>query len=210
MKMFSKAGFAALIAVFLLFALQLNASAHVTVKPLQAVAGTSETYTVTVPTEKEIPTTKIVLQIPTHVTFYSYQPVPGWTAKAVKNSKERVQTVTWTATGAGIAPGAFQQFEFRALNPEKTGSITWNAYQTYKDGSIVEWTGKEDAETPHAITKVVKSTAETDTKKSKPNANQTLSVITLVSSLAALVFSVLALIVALNRKRENRETPDHK
>jgi uncharacterized protein YcnI len=47
MNKFIKVSSAALIAVILLFVFQLNASAHVSVKPLQSAAGSSETYTLT-------------------------------------------------------------------------------------------------------------------------------------------------------------------
>jgi uncharacterized protein YcnI len=205
MNKFIKVSSAALIAVILLFVFQLNASAHVSVKPLQSAAGSSETYTLTIPTEKNSPTKKVALQIPANVAFDSYQPVPGWTVKVTKNSSGHVQTVTWTATGAGIAPGAFQQFQFRALNPKKTGNVAWNAYQTYKDGSIVEWTGKEDAETPHATTKIVNST---DTAQTVSSGNQTLPIITLILSAAAFIFSAFALILTLTRKNIDKKSSD--
>ena len=37
----------------------------------------------------------------------------------------------------------------------KNDAAAWNAYQYYKDGTIVEWTGDDDADTPHAITSIV-------------------------------------------------------
>ena len=45
----------------------------------------------------------------------------------------------------GILPGQFQRFTFVAKNPIKN-KIAWDAYQQYKDGEIVEWTGDEKAE----------------------------------------------------------------
>ncbi|BBN99825.1 YcnI family protein [Sporolactobacillus terrae] len=201
MKKFSQTITAAFFSAVLLFAFHDSASAHVTVKPVQSITGSSETYTITVPTEKNIPTTKVALRIPKNVQFYSYQPVPGWTTEVIKNAHGQAQTVSWTAKESGIAPGAFQQFQFRALNPKQTGALAWNAYQTYKDGSIVEWTGKENGETPHAITNVVKSA---DTTRSVPHGdrgNQILSLTAIVLSAIAIALSVITL-VALRKKKD--------
>lgn len=186
---------ALLLSLTLLFVFQTNASAHVSVKPVQSVAGSSETYTVTVPTEKNIPTTKVAVRIPSHVEFYSYQPVPGWTAEVSKNSSGHVQIVTWTADRTGIAPGEFQQFQFRALNPKKVGNLAWNAYQTYKDGSIVEWTGKESAETPHATTKIIQTT-----DAAQDGSSQTLPIIAVILSAIAIVLSVFTLVKIRTKK----------
>jgi uncharacterized protein YcnI len=202
MKKIIKTISAALFSAALLFVFQSTASAHVSVKPLQTIAGTSETFTVTVPTEKNIPTTKVAVRIPGNVEFYSYQPVPGWNGEVSKNSSGRVQTVTWTADGAGIAPGEFQQFQFRAANPKKVGNIAWNAYQTYKDGSIVEWTGKENSETPHAITKIVKDA------DAAQGSSMTLPIIAIVLSAIAIVLSIVTLVAI--RKKKDEVTSDTK
>lgn len=59
--------------------------------------------------------------------------------------------------------GQFQRFSFIAKNPSEEGEIAWNAYQYYEDGSIVEWVGAEDSETPHATTKIVKESSKSAT-----------------------------------------------
>ncbi|BBP87167.1 hypothetical protein BsIDN1_07850 [Bacillus safensis] len=58
--------------------------------------------------------------------------------------------------------GQFQQFVFVAKNPEKAGEAAWDAYQYYKDGTVVEWTGDKDADKPHSITNIVASNTVTD------------------------------------------------
>lgn len=60
-----------------------------------------------------------------------------------KDTAGKVKTVIWEATGEGILPGQFQRFTFVAKNPDKEQKIAWDAYQQYKDGEIVEWTGDE-------------------------------------------------------------------
>ena len=52
--------------------------AHVVVSPEVVTAGDYETLTVSVPTEKEIPTTKIRVEVPEGFLLSGVQPVPGW------------------------------------------------------------------------------------------------------------------------------------
>ncbi|CAB3390749.1 YcnI family copper-binding membrane protein [Kyrpidia spormannii] len=127
------------------------ASAHVTVWPQQSPPGAFEKYTVRVPTEKNVPTVKIAVHVPQGVTVEDLEPVPGWTYQLQKENG-RVTTVVWQATGGGIAPGEFQEFSFTAKNPSQPVDLAWKAYQYYKDGSVVEWTGPKGAQTPASIT----------------------------------------------------------
>jgi uncharacterized protein YcnI len=147
------------------------ASAHVTVWPKQSTVGAWELYTMRVPTEKDVPTTKVVLEIPQGVTFEQYQPVPGWSVSEHKDASGRVDRVTWTATAGGILPGQFAQFPFVAQNPKSATSVAWNAFQYYKDGTIVAWTGDENSQTPHSITQIL--TAQPSPGPAAPSVNQT-------------------------------------
>lgn len=139
----------------LIIGVPIVASAHVTVLPATSTTGAYETYTVKVPVEKESNTTKVVVKLPKGVTFSAYEPVTGWKTTFSKKAK----TITWKAENGGIKSGQFMRFTFSAKNPDQKTKIAWNAYQYYQDGSIVEWTGGEDADTPHAVTEVVKNAA---------------------------------------------------
>lgn len=153
-QVFSKltAVFPAVIAGTLLFAGL--ASAHVSVKPSASKPSAYETYTIKIPVEKDISTVKVALKIPAGVDFKNYQPVPGWKVETAKDNAGRVTTVTWAADAeGGIEPGQFQQFYFVAKNPNKDTSIAWDAFQYYKDGSIVEWTG-DGGDSPHSVTTI--------------------------------------------------------
>ncbi|GGH37542.1 YcnI family copper-binding membrane protein [Paenibacillus segetis] len=130
------------------------ASAHVTVKPGVSSPGAWETYSIKIPVEKDIPTVKISLKIPSGLEFKQYRPVPDWKVELVKDETGLVTTVTWETEGEGIQPEQFQEFEFVAKNPSDEMNLAWDAYQYYSDGSIVEWTGEENADKPHSITKV--------------------------------------------------------
>ncbi|MBO3649162.1 MULTISPECIES: YcnI family protein [Bacillus] len=175
------------------------ASAHVSVKPAESAAGSWETYTMKVPVEKNEPTTKVVLKVPAGVEFQQYQPIPGWKTSVSKHDDKAV-SVTWEAKDGGIQPGQFQQFTFVAKNPEKSGDAAWDAYQYYKDGSIVEWTGDEKADTPHSITKITKSASVTDAHGAEQSNEESksgvsaLDIAAIVLSAAAIILSIAALV----------------
>lgn len=187
------------------------ASAHVTVNPNTSAPGAWETYTVKVPAEKELPTTKLILKIPSGVEFEQYQPVPGWNFSAQKDANGKATTITFEATGGGILPGQFQQFVFVAKNPDQSGKIAWDAFQYYKDGSIVEWTGDESSKTPHSITNIVKATAmpgmtmeQPKTQKTSPaanTANANANALPLILSIVSILLSLIALILAVRKNK---------
>ena len=132
--------------------------AHVTVSPEQVPAGDYETLTVSVPTEKKVPTTKIRVEVPEGFLLSGVQPVPGW-EYAFEEDGGVITAVTWS--GGEIGPREFQQFLVQAQVPEEPGEYPWRAFQTYGDGSVVEWTGPPDAEEPASVVEVVPSgTAE--------------------------------------------------
>jgi len=187
-----------------LFVFASIASAHVTVTPNTSTTGAWETYTLKVPVEKNVATTKVTVKVPTGVEIESYQPVQGWNYSTVKDSSGKVKTFTYKSTGQGILPGQFQQFIFVAKNPDKAEKAAWDAYQYYRDGSIVEWTGNEGADTPHSITDIVTATttdqhatpAPSTTEKPKTTAaatpaktNNTLPIVAIALSAVALAFS---------------------
>ncbi len=181
------------------------ASAHVSVNPPTSIIGAWETYSVKVPVEKDIPTTKFTLKIPSGVEFESYQPVAGWNFSSQKDQKGNITAITFESSGTGILPGQFQQFIFTAKNPDKAEQAAWDAYQYYQDGSVVEWTGDEGAKTPHSITDFVAAAgsktikAPEETEKAATAANDSSS-LPLILSIAALLLSLVSLITAVRKK----------
>ncbi|WP_088809545.1 MULTISPECIES: YcnI family protein [unclassified Listeria] len=174
-------------------------SAHVSVSPSESQTGAYETYTMKVPVEKESNTTKIVLKMPAGATYVSYEPVAGFKTTFDKSKN----VITWEATGAGILPGQFMRFSFIASNPEKAAQLNWDAFQYYADGSIVEWTGDANSDTPHAVTTVNRSSVpQTDahgntTSKEQDEKNEFsawLIYTTLGISLLAIIVSLFALL----------------
>jgi uncharacterized protein YcnI len=139
-----------------------TASAHVTVWPKQSTTSAYEKYTVRVPVEKDVNTTKVRVEFPADVTVSSVEPVPGWNYSWEKDANGRIQAITWTATAGGVKPHEFIEFPFIAVNPKQPGQITWKAYQTYADGSVVEWTGAPDSKTPASVTTIQQGAATGD------------------------------------------------
>jgi uncharacterized protein YcnI len=131
--------------------------AHVVVSPEEVTAGDYETLTVSVPTEKEIPTTEIRVEVPEGFLLSGVQPVPGW-EHAFEEDGGIVTAVTFS--GGEILPREFQQFLMQAQAPEEPGEYPWKAIQTYKDGSVVEWTGPPDSEEPASVIEVVSGGSE--------------------------------------------------
>lgn len=193
-------------AFFGLFLFAGVASAHVTVSPATSTTGAWETYTIKVPTEKNIPTTKVTIKTPKGVEIESYEPVPGWTYSAEKGSDGKTKTFTFKADGKGILPGQFQQFTIVATNPNRETEIAWDAYQYYKDGSIVEWTQDKNGDNPHSITKIVKGsdtgqaqTHDTTTNDDKTSGSSS-NTLPLILSIVSVVLSLVALITAFRKK----------
>lgn len=120
--------------------------AHVEVSPGQVPAGVTETFTVEVPTEKEVPTTGVRLELPEGFEATGAEAPSGWRSEVQGNS------LVWT--GGEIPVADSEEFSFEATVPEEAGSFALDAIQTYQDGSVVEWTGAADSEEPAPVLEV--------------------------------------------------------
>lgn len=141
----------AVVSTFLTLAISGVAGAHVTVQPEEVPPGGFETLTAKVPNEKEIPTTEVRVEVPEEFTVSAVQPVPGWNHEFEREGG-RVTAVVWS--GGEIGPEEFQQFLISAQTPEEPGEYSWPAFQTYEDGSVVEWTGQPESESPVSVVNV--------------------------------------------------------
>ena len=131
--------------------------AHVVLHPDEAPAGSYQKFDVSVPTEKDIPTTSVQVEVPEGFTVTGVKPVPGWQSAFEKDGGV-VKSITWS--GGQINPEEFQEFSFQARTPEETGEYSWRAFQTYQDGSVVEWSGEPDSEEPASVVEIVSGSAE--------------------------------------------------
>ena len=153
-----------------MLAVSAPALAHVVVSPEEVTAGDYETLTISVPTEKEIPTTGIRVEVPEGFLLSGVQPVPGW-EHAFEEDGGVVTAVTFS--GGEIRPREFQQFLVQAQAPEEPGEYPWKAIQTYEDGSVVEWTGSPDSEEPASVIEVASGGSEDSPSSPQPSEGST-------------------------------------
>lgn len=145
------------------FAVPTLAYAHVTVKPSMVGVGAYQTFTVSVPVEKDVSAVGVRLVIPEGVEHVTPNVKPGWKIDVIKNGDD-VREISWTGT---ITPGFRDEFMFSAKMPAEEAKLAWKAYQRYQDGTVVAWDAdpnetihEDDAEEleskgPYSETKVV-------------------------------------------------------
>jgi uncharacterized protein YcnI len=112
------------------------ALAHVTVWPQQSRAGMAERYTVRVPTERNVSTMSVELEVPPTVTVTGVLAPAGFTYET-KREGNRIVSITWTQE---IKSGEVGEFVFFARNPAAS-QIVWKAHQRYADGQVDDWVG---------------------------------------------------------------------
>jgi uncharacterized protein YcnI len=142
-----------------------SVSAHVVVKPAEAVAAGFQIFTIGVPNEKDIPTTSIKLVIPDGIKYVLPTQKEGWQIDIEKEDAgpdAPVRSITWS--GNEIKAGFRDEFTFSGQVSEKATELQWRAYQTYSDGTLVSWDndGRESEDEnsgPFSVTKVVADTA---------------------------------------------------
>jgi uncharacterized protein YcnI len=125
------------------------ALAHVGVRPRESKAGAEERYTVRVPTEGAVATTRVVLEISPGLTVVEVLPQEGATFETTKQG-DRITAITWNKE---IPPKDAAEFVFRARNPQ-SGDIVWKAHQHFKDGTSADWVGPAGDRRPAAVTKL--------------------------------------------------------
>lgn len=130
-----------------------TAVAHVTVQSPGATQGGFAKLAFRTPTERDVPTTKLEIAFPAEhpLAFVNVRPLPGWTYQVVKAAPaqpfeafgepvtEVVTRIVWTATGDGIKPGEFEDFEVSVGPLPRVDSLVFKALQTYRGGEVVRW-----------------------------------------------------------------------
>jgi uncharacterized protein YcnI len=185
----SRVAVSAVTALVLVVASPGLAFAHVVISPNKALTGAYETFTTSVPNEKDIPVTGIRLVIPDSIESVTPTVKPGWEIHT-KKSGDRVSEIIWT--GGTIPAELRDTFTFSAHLPSKTGDIDWKAYQTYQDGSVVSWDQKptddhgheseDESKGPYSTTTVTDTTdnesqAKNDSSNTVPYVISAISVI---------------------------------
>lgn len=193
----SKLLFSLVVAVALFVVFSPVSEAHVTVNPSESAPNAYVKYGVRVPVEKDINTTKLTLRIPDGINLISVQPVVDWDYDVEKNDSDQIIAVNWVANSGGIGPNEFTEFNFIAVNPGDAGDFSWEALQTYEDGSLVEWIDPPGSEEPASVTSVVTSSDDSSTDSS--NKTDSASTPWLPISLAGV--AILLSLIGLFRKK---------
>ena len=125
------------------------AQAHVRVQPVESRLGVEQTYTVRVPTEGEVATSWVELEVPAGVAVIR---VEG--QAETKKDGDRIVAIVWRRE---IPPGQSREFVFVAKNPMMGQEISWKAHQHYADGSIADWIEAPNSRRPASVTKLTGS-----------------------------------------------------
>jgi uncharacterized protein YcnI len=123
--------------------------AHVTVWPRESQPGVGERYTVRVPTEGQVATTAVELEVPADVRVTGVLVGGGYTYEA-RREGDHIVAITWRQE---IKPGEYGEFVFFAVNP-KSKQIAWKARQRFADGTSADWVGVEGDRRPASVTQL--------------------------------------------------------
>jgi uncharacterized protein YcnI len=163
------------------------ALAHAVVYPRTSAPGAYEKYVLRIPNERDVPTTRVELHFPPGLRVVSFGDVAGWSLQVLTETAERITGAVWTGN---LPKERFIEFPFIAVNPKDSVRLTWPTIQTYANGETVHWTDPDTAaKSPASSTLVSAVTATT----------VTVSRTSLYISVAALLFALVALTVALRQ-----------
>lgn len=129
-----------------------GAQAHVTVAPETSRGGAVERYTMRVPTEGQVATVAVDLEVPPEVTITGVLVTGGFTYEA-RREGSRIVGVTWTMD---VKPAEVAEFVFFARNPA-SGELRWKARQKFADGTTADWVGVEGDRRPASVTRITPS-----------------------------------------------------
>jgi uncharacterized protein YcnI len=125
------------------------AFAHIRIAPTESVPGAREKYTMRVPNEKQVATTRIDGEFPAELNVYDFEFKPGWKIDFKKDDKGKIIGAVWTGK---IVPYEFVEFGMLGLNPKEASTLVWKFVQYYEDGSKEEFTGPVGSRLPSPVT----------------------------------------------------------
>jgi periplasmic copper chaperone A len=177
------------------------ASAHVTLNPGTAPADSFSRFALRVPTEENVPTVRLSVQLPEGLDSVGFQPKPGW---------ERTQSgrvVTWS--GGEIGVGEFDEFGLSIHVPNTPGeTLTFPATQTYANGKVVRWIGAPESDEPAPTLTIEAAESEspaptttTEATSAESEDDDDTESMALGFGIAGLAVGLLALGLTLFRKR---------
>ena len=205
------------------------AAAHVTVQPGEAEAGSYAVIAFRVPNERDdARTTKVQVVLPEDqpVGSVSTTPVPGWRVTTRTRTldeplevfgeevDEVTSTITWTATGGGVAPGQFEDFELSLGPLPEAGEMVFSAIQSYSSGEEVAWNevavdGETEVEHPAPVLQIAPA-SDADSEEAADgaapdsaaadDADDSTGTWALAVASLALLLAAVALVTALRRR----------
>ena len=182
-------------AVIIAMAAPTLAFSHVIVSPDTVATGAWQTFSISVPNEKDNPTIKVVLHIPDSITHVTPTMQPGFTI-TTDGKDNSITSVTWSGE---VPVGQRVELSFSAQAPATTQNLDWKADQYYADGSIVHWDQNPNSaksDTPYSITKVVAQTSD------QPQTTSSLDTLAISLSITAIVLSIGSIFIVRQRARK--------
>ena len=138
-------------ALIILFAAQ-STLAHVTISPRESTIGKLETYTIRVPTERDVPTVRIEIEFPMGVFISDFDTKSGWVVESITSVEGQIKGAAWS--GGSITRGESEEFSFTSQNPEEETTLVWKVVQVHSDGSKAEWVGERGSSNPAPVVEV--------------------------------------------------------
>jgi uncharacterized protein YcnI len=172
------------------------ASAHVTMNPEKAPADSFTRFALRVPTEEDVPTAKVSVQLPAGLDEVTFQPKPPW--KRTQSGR----VVTWS--GGQIGVGEFDEFGLSMHLPNTPGKVlVFPATQTYANGKVVHWIGAltSDEPAPHVTLQAAESKTTTASPTTTEGDDDDHDWLALGFGIGGLAAGLLALGLTLVRKR---------
>ena len=135
------------VAVIALVCVQL-APAHIRIYPTESSFGAREKYTMRVPNEKQVVSSKVEGEFPAELQLYDFEFKPGWKIDFKKDDKGKIIGATWTGK---IQPYEFVEFGMLGINPKQGSNLTWKFIQYYDDGTKEEFVGPVGSRLPAPV-----------------------------------------------------------
>lgn len=191
-----------------------TALAHVVVRPAEVPTASFQTFTMSVPNEKDEPVTNIKLLIPGGLKHVTPTVKPDWHITTEKQNDDAVSAIIWSEDS--IDAGFRDDFTFSAQVPAKPGDLQWKAYQTYQSGEIVAWDAtaatqpkKADGSPdfshfgPLSVTKVQDTVAasQNETQTTAADSGERLATTAIYVATAGIVLGLAGIFLATRRQK---------
>lgn len=112
------------------------AQAHTSIWPRQSQLGATEKYTIRIPTEGQVATVAVEVDVPEGVIIETMQ-VPNGYQYEVRRANDRIAGITYRLN---IKPGEFIEIGLVARNPRAGTELVWGLRQRFADGKVEDFT----------------------------------------------------------------------